>query len=282
MANISKVSLQVSNARGALTSILIVIPGRDLRTMGRLGYYYIIFASRTSAQVYLDNAVRAHKAAQQHTQSSFASAIPPPPGYLVHGEDVDALTKSFCLLPTTQDLHMGIMNPPYSPSFKQMMAKGQFLSLADVTHKHKVLLSIDSDGQLTSEIQGYLHLLGKERGLAYELVEADDAIKRLELRKAQSASTSEAQMQRVDAAETDVDNDSGYTPEADANLEARDYDAQENDQGEMISPKWIISFVSEAEAKRFTRASHGRRFPIFAKGALPHEQPGRMTAEYLW
>lgn len=187
------------------------------------------------------------------------SAIPPPAGHFGKGGDADALKKAFSLLPVSQDLQLNIMMPPYGPRLKLMMVSGELPRLAEVKHEHRVLLMIEGTEQDAADVQRYVYLLGRERGLVYDLVEADDAIKRLPTKRKEPYAEVEAE--ESDTAEP------GYMIDQSGE--------------ESSSQSWIISFLNGAEAKRFARASQGRMFPVFSAGSASH-RPGKMTAEYLW
>lgn len=250
---------------------LRVIPGRDKRTLDRENFYYILFASNAAAQAY-QKSVAAHLyIAHQSTQTSMFSSIPPPPGHKIHGVDADEAKQAYGLLPTSQKLQLNIMVKPYGPQLREMFLMGGYHKIVKIPHKHKVLLHIEGVGQQLWEINKFVHLQGQRRGLAYALVDAEDAIVKLEQRKHRGRF-------KDAAVETDEDGGEGGEEEA-GDGGALLVGEQEKQPTDM---RWIISFASDAEAKRFARGVHGRRFPIYPKGAMVYERPGIVWAEALW
>lgn len=55
-----------------------VVPGRDIKTLERLNYYYLIFSSALSAFAYQGHAIRLHRLVTQQTPQSILSPIAPP------------------------------------------------------------------------------------------------------------------------------------------------------------------------------------------------------------
>lgn len=92
-----------------------MIPGRDVSTLERQNYYFLIFKSKESAYVYQGRATKISKLSQILTPSSFASPTPPPPGYDFEGEDVHDLMKSYTLTPPSQTLSLRKLAAPVAP-----------------------------------------------------------------------------------------------------------------------------------------------------------------------
>ena len=103
------------------TLISAVIPGRDMTTLEKLGYYYLLFKSPISAFIYQGQATRISKLVKMYTPSSLASQMPPPPGYLSEGEDIHELMQSYALTPPRQNISIRQLAPPLTPVIEHIV-----------------------------------------------------------------------------------------------------------------------------------------------------------------
>ncbi|KAL1303369.1 hypothetical protein AAFC00_006766 [Neodothiora populina] len=101
--------------------ILKVIPGRRTSTLERDNFYYILFKSPVSAFSYQVHVTRLHRLAQSQTPTSLTSPIPPPPGYTVNGENIEAMIQSYSLLPLSQEMDIRQLARPLRPSMQQIV-----------------------------------------------------------------------------------------------------------------------------------------------------------------
>lgn len=46
--------------------------------------------------------------------------------------------------------------------------------------------------------------------------------------------------------------------------------------------RWIVSFIDEQEARRFTRRWHRKPFPLRGEGVAVGEPPPLLNAELIW
>ncbi|KAF2097205.1 hypothetical protein NA57DRAFT_77459 [Rhizodiscina lignyota] len=253
-----------------------VIPGRDPHTMERQNFYYIIFKSDRAASAYLANVSKHHRIARENTQSSMLSHIPPPPGYQVKGDDLDAFKQAYGLMSTTQKLQLSFMKKPYSPWLQRLVVEGGYSKIAQWPHKHKVLLFIEGAGQQTSDIERFISLEGKRRGLPFAVVDAQDAIVKVTAKESRKGRDNEDFIETGDIEDERSDSD---VEDSKDNSDALLAPSEEKLSQDV---RWIVSFESDAEAKRFARSVHGRRFPIYPEGSLVYERPGKMWVEVLW
>ena len=229
---------------------------------------------------------RLHLLAAKYTPRNLDSPIPPPPGYIVAGEDIHAALQSFTLIPATQRLVLKLIKPPFSSSVEQIIAQGGYARLAmrNIESPHAVSFHIDGFSPPQSAIETVIEQDGNtNRLLPWGLVrqgaicELDGLIK----------------PDRKTAAEEEDEEEEGY----------EDEDEGEQDEEEQVhlvanqrkgngnkqevkasrgSASWIITFEDGDEAKRFVRAWHKRPFPFSKKSPMYGQPEPIVDAEILW
>lgn len=149
--------------------IIKAIPGRDLATLERQNYYYLLFSSKLSAFTYQGQATRICRMASAHTPSSMTSPIPPPPGCMIDGMDAHAAIEAFALVPASQNLELRQLRPPLSPMVESIIRNQGYSSLVRRKDKmpFEVRLTLDGPQLQTSTIRFILHASGKSRALPW-------------------------------------------------------------------------------------------------------------------
>lgn len=157
---------------------------------------------------------------------------------------------------------------PYSTHIWQLAVHGDLPQLAQIKHQHKVFLRFAGQPLSKRDVQRFVLHEGRFRFMAYNLVEADNAMVGL---IAPSFSAEQACRER-----------GGTDEEIDKYTRWRYVD----DVSGEASNLWIVSFVKGAEAKRFSGAVHEINVPYKRAGITVqhphHPMDGRVTAEVLW
>ncbi|KAI5201115.1 hypothetical protein E4T39_05389 [Aureobasidium subglaciale] len=96
--------------------IVKVVPGRNISTLERANFYFILFSSRAAMNAYRTHVKQLHSLASRHVQSSLTSPIPPPPGNHLSGQDIHASLQSYTLIPPSRPLRLLPLPMQVSPS----------------------------------------------------------------------------------------------------------------------------------------------------------------------
>ena len=167
----------------------------------------------------------------------------------IDGEDAYTMQQDYSLCPPSQRIKLLLLYPLYSPATKQVLDERGYRPLTGEMNKtgRSVLFSVDVQHLLTSEVKKMISLDGRARGLAW-----DESIDRLDTSKATA----------------DVfDGSTGAELDEFSELGARRH----------VSPRWVVSFSTESEARRFIRAWHRRPWP-----STRGDDPPLVQAEFLW
>ena len=235
-----------------------MIPGRDARTLAPLGSYYILFSSPSSAHAYREHAIRLHRLARTHTQQSLHSPLPPPPGYIIDGEDLHALLQSYNLMPPSQKLQLKVLPTPYTPAVQQLIRHGGYsrVKLRNGTTDNTVLLHVDGPWLSTGAIQKMIEVDGRQRrNMSWRKVGGEGAISLLDAPVASQESGED-----VD----EIDRDTSQS------------------KVRQSPPRWLIEFEDEDEARSFVRAWHKRPVPTASVDSNPGESIPIVNAELVW
>ncbi|RDI88659.1 Serine/threonine-protein kinase [Venturia inaequalis] len=264
-----------------------VIPKRDPWTLEQNGNYYIVFNSEEDAKAYKQHVSHVHDLARQHTPTSLTSEIAPPPGYIINGEDVSGLVQSYALIPPQQKLFLQYLVPPFTPLQQNIFKRGGYAQiLGEGRTSVAQVLVVFLEGRQPSyfEISDAVHLDGKRRGLQWKLLPGETAIRKVDMREPKKKEE-ESVLNRDFANEGEVDALSGLEA---AEGGKRKRTVQDRAKTPTYGQRWILSFESVDEAKRFALQWHGRPFPwhdramkkVHRKGF--GEQVLMVRAEYLW
>lgn len=238
--------------------------------MERLNCYYIVFRSFAAAHDYKAHATRmfeiAKKSARRTTQQK-NDLVSKSDQYEIDGEDVHAVKSAFALESSTA-ITLEFEEPFSQSPDSRVIINGAIDYLLQLKHPHRVLLSFSGQPLSKRDLQQYILHQGKTRFMPYSLVDAEDAIIGLIRR-----SYTNAQEQRNSA-------------DHDGQMEIKSGWTLVGDSPEQTSGLWIVSFASDAEAKRFSRAAHQLRVPYKEAGievrGPHHPSEGKVTAEVLW
>jgi hypothetical protein len=248
-----------------------VFPRRNPWTLARdpPGHYFIVFSTTASAHAYLEHLVHVQKLARQYTPTSLASPIPPPPGYLINGEDVHALIKDFTLICPAQTLNVATysIGPGFTKFKAQLFERGGYPEIVGEGRAKvpQVLLTMVAGPQPTYyELGDAIGKSGRDRNRAWQLVEHPDRIRMIE-------------MDRYARSHLNGKDDGGDYRERVAKLKKPDY-----------GQRWILTFLDVEEAKSFVRCWHQRPLPWMRRKAEEEEysrygkQVTMVEAELLW
>ena len=252
---------------------LLVIPGRDPDTLTPLGNYFLLFASYSSAIAYRNEASRLHWLARKFTPTSLTSPIPPPPGYVVDGEDIHAALQSYTLLPPSQKLVLNVMYPPFSSSIQKILDQGGYTRLVNRNVQSKNAVRFRVDGlqlplhvvQKTIERDGRYH-----RPLPWRLIQ-QGAISALD-DGAMTFTSEEEEYEEDEEEEEEEEDEVGKASDGRQNgVKIR--------RGET---RCIIMFEDSDEARRFVRAWNKRPFPLSSKTSFRGRMMPLVDVELLW
>lgn len=265
-----------------------VIPKRDPWTLEQTGNYYIVFNNEEDAKAYKQHVSHVHDLAKQHTLTSLTSEIAPPPGYIINGEDVSGLVQSYALIPPQQKLFLQYLVPPFTPLQQNIFKRGGYAQiLGEGREGVAQVLVVFLEGRQPSyfEISDAIHLDGKRRGLEWRLLPGETAIRKVDMREQQQKKKEEISL---------FERDFGDEGEMDAlgDLEAeggkRKRTVRDRAKTPTYGQRWILSFETVDEAKRFALQWHGRAFPWHDRAMRKRhgrgfgEQVLMVRAEFLW
>lgn len=280
-----------------------IIPGRDSLSLERLPFYYLVFKNPEAALRYQRNASRLHKLSQLHGPSSSLSAIPPPPGLLENGEDVNAALSSYLLTPMGQQLRLNMVVQPYNPALARLIADGGYAPIVPATTPagkpiHKVLFYIEGYEPSPYDLYQIFMQDALSRGLTWPFSHDHQSIHRLrdivDL-KARFASLSTANPRassmmkrkltemRSHDLHASLSNGGGGDGE---NAEGQDAQVINQIIMNRVYNRWVIDFSEEDGARRFARLWHRKVLP--AQASVSHrtwrdvEEVRMCNAEYLW
>ncbi|KAF4551041.1 Hypothetical protein D9617_15g043950 [Elsinoe fawcettii] len=103
-----------------------VIPGRDMDTLERRDYYYLVFESIRSAEEYCDRAHRVAKLYDLCGPPSHVSDRPIPPGLVRPGESPYQVAKLYTLGPHGHPLDLRLMKPPFRENPRNIITVGGY------------------------------------------------------------------------------------------------------------------------------------------------------------
>ena len=238
-----------------------VIPGRNLDTMEKTGTYYLVFASPESASTYKREVERRHALSKMYRPHDISSPVPPPPGYLVNGEDVHALVEGFTLVPPRQKLLITLIYEPFDDLVQSLVDHGGHKALRQGQQKQdqvipqgprtKVLVSVDGPVLPNMSILDGINLDGRSRGWHWNTIEKNPVAK------------------------LDFTGWRGVVP--------GQYKTPGN-HTELLRRRnrWTVEFSTESEAKRFARAWHCTRLPIKSSVHDNGSEGPAVSAEVVW
>lgn len=258
--------------------IIKVVPGRDTTTLERQNFYFLLFKSPVSAFTYQSQVSRLHKISQSQTPNSLISPIPPPPGYMVGGEDIDALLQSYSLLPPSQQIELRQLTSPHSPSVAQIIAYRGYPAITARPDKAPVEVLLHLAGpQLTiPNIRLAFHRVARYRGMPWTGASQDYHtmnIRKWEVRGTNVSPMGTRRLTEYNGTVGDMD---------DLHDEREDSDDTHRPRRAAV-PRYIVGFETDAEAQTFVRYWHRR--PLAMPEDFKYENgdlPPIVNAEILW
>ncbi|KAJ4305415.1 hypothetical protein N0V90_000946 [Kalmusia sp. IMI 367209] len=280
-----------------------VIPGRDPLSLERLPFYYLLFKNPEAALRYQNNAVRLHKLSQLHQPSSALSAIPPPRGFLENGEDIDAATSSYLLVPANQTLQLNMLMQPYNSALGRLIEDGGYKPIVPSTTPagkkiHRVLFHIEGYEPSAYDLFQLFLQDAFRRGFTWPFLHEHQSIHRLrdiiDLKtkflpvsslNPRSANLSKRKRDAYDDPAMSWMNDWGRADDDGAD---DGQDSKEINQIIMnkVYNRWVVEFSEEHGARRFARLWNRKVLPM--QESRRHitwrdlEEVRMCNAEYLW
>ena len=169
-------------------------------------------------------------------------------GEIIEGEDAYRLLQDYALCPPSQRIQLKLLYPSYSAGMRHLLRQRGYHSLLREASKEgsSVLFSVDRKNLPTAVIKQTLSADGRNRGLAWDI-----SINKL------NSSTIADRLEDLTSVEPDQIAEPGLQRHG--------------------SSRWIMSFSSENEARRFVRAWHRRLFPL-GRG----DNNANVQAEFIW
>jgi len=257
-----RLSPKGEHIEGWTSGIIKVIPGRDSRTLESLGHYFILFSSDAAARAYHDQIVRLHTLSKMHTRRSVTSPLPPPPGYLVDGEDLHATLRGFTLIPASHNTaSLRMLARPYRPAVSQMISNGGPAAVANWQRKagEMVLFSIDRGHISLYDVRRVLGEDGRHRNLHWELAGGD---------------------QDIVALSKDGEDAAGELPEEPSKGMEMIHGSKKRSFSQ--PSRFILCFKDRHEARRFVREWHRRPLPPTRERNPGDEPPPVVNVKTLW
>lgn len=211
--------------------------------------------------VYKEEVERRHALSKMYRPHDITSPVPPPPGYLVNGEDVHALVESFTLVPPLQKLLIMPIHEPFDDLVQSLVDHGGYKALRQGQQKQdrlvpdeprtKVLVSVDGPVIPFMSVLDGINLDGKSRSWHWNTIEKNPVLK------------------------LDFTGWRGVVP--------GQFETPAN-HSELLRRRnrCTVEFDTESEAKRFARAWHCTRLP--QKGSVHDNgtEGPMVSAEVVW
>ncbi|KAL8671786.1 MAG: hypothetical protein Q9168_003733 [Polycauliona sp. 1 TL-2023] len=232
--------------------ILKVIPGRDPTTFQQTNSYFLLFPNPAYARTYQNYVTKLHRMAQDHTPTSLQSPLPPPPGTILEGEDVDTLLQDYALCPPSQRINILSMFSPFGVNVRRLIEYQGYPQLTEPTDwtARAVLFWVEGYYPTTNAVRAAIDQDGRERGLQWSSTVRGRNVEQLEL---------------LNEFPEDAEQEEMYEPAMRRRSDRR----------------WIVKLGDENEARRFVRTWHRRPFPLSSDHARG-ERPPIVNAEFLW
>ncbi|KAF1352210.1 hypothetical protein BDV97DRAFT_397251 [Delphinella strobiligena] len=244
--------------------ILKVIPGRDTSTLERQNFYFILFNAPVSAFAYQTHVTRLHKLAQSQTPTSLLSPVPPPPGYLVNGEDIDNMIQSYSLVPLSQEISLRQLAPPLTLSVHQIVLHKGYPNLLIRPDRSpvEVMLRLEGPQLGISHIRSALNKAARDRGMPWTGKETYEMkISRWDIKGTNISPLSRRGFKELKERTFGAMDKSGK--QEDENDQAgEDEDQEARGKPRQTQPGYIIGFDTESEAQTFVAFWHRRAMEL--------------------
>jgi hypothetical protein len=149
--------------------IIKVVPGRNTSTLERGNFYFILFNSRAAMNAYRVHVLSLHSLASRHVPSSLSSPIPPPPGYHLHGQDVDSLLQTYTLVPPSRSLQLLPLPMQVSPSVVDIIHNLGYPDIVKGPLKdpYVVMIRLEGPQMPITMVKGILAKVERERRIPW-------------------------------------------------------------------------------------------------------------------
>jgi hypothetical protein len=258
--------------------ILNVIPGRNLATLERENFYYLVFSSPLSAFVYQGHATRISRLAAEQTPDSLHTALAPTPGYMLNGVDVYAAIQAYTLTSSTQTLTLRQLKPPLIPLVSSIVQRGGYSAILDRPDRmpYEVRLTLEGPQLPTSRIRYIVYESGRERALGWSGGEEAN-VKVSKYEPARPSKSLLAPGSRTERSQllADMNRSQVFFHDSDEVEAAKNYRSANN--------VYILGFHTEHAAQSFVCYWHRRPMDWGKKTVDPDaDLPPIANAELLW
>lgn len=265
--------------------ILKVIPGRNLATLEKENYYYLLFSSPLSAFVYQGHATRIARLAAEQTPDSLHTALAPTPGYMVDGMDVYAAIQAYTLTPSTQTLNLRQLKLPMTSLVASIAKNGGYTAVLDRPDKmpFEVRLTLEGPQIPLSRIRYIVYESGRDRALGWSGGdEANIKITRYEPRRPETSTSGNEEGGSVAwpaAEQSQLSIDMSRS-----RVTSRGSDASEDSlKRRKAHPVYILGFHTEHAAQSFIRYWHRKPMDWGSKRTDSEDDLAPIAnAELLW
>ncbi|KAL5418063.1 hypothetical protein PMIN06_006034 [Paraphaeosphaeria minitans] len=281
-----------------------IIPGRDPLSLERLPFYYLTFKTPEAAIRYQNNAYRLDRLSKLHGPTGSLSVIPPPPGLLENGEDLNAALSTYLLTAQGQPLRLNMVVQPYNPALARLIENGGYAPIVPSTTSagkpiHKVLFYIEGYEPSPYDLYQIFMQDALNRGFTWPFLHDHLSIHRLrdivDL-KARFLALSSANPRASSMVKRKLEEMKSHDPyatfvsptDSGEGDDVEDQDAQALSQVIMnrVYNRWVVEFSDEAGARRFARLWHRKVLPMQAsvrnRTWRDVEEVRMCNAEYLW
>jgi hypothetical protein len=279
-----------------------VIPGRDPLTLERLPFYYLIFKSTQSALEYQNNAARLHKLSGLHQPTSIFSAVPPPPGFLEDGEDLNKVLSQYYLKPTSLALNLNMVMQPYNPRLRDLIERGGYKPIVPSVNTAgkpiwKVLLAIEGWEPSKDDLHDTFFRHAYDTGLTWPFHNGVGAFYRLrdiiDFKSSDAfyaVSTANPRASTSSSSSSSSMSSNEEPPDALSELHLDPLEQSGSAKGGVsqivmnkLYNRWLVEFEEENAARRFARLWNRRVLPSSKNATWKDTEEVRMVnAEFLW
>jgi len=272
-----------------------VIPGRDLATLERQNYYYILFSSPLSAFTYQTRATKISRIVQAKTPRGPASPLAPGPGEFIDGEDVHDMMQSYTLTPPLQQISLRQLAPPLSTVAEQIARCHGYADLVERPNRSpfEVLLRFEGVNPSFTLLNSIIKRVEYTIGVPW----TGEALESYTLTKWEHTGEVQSPLSHVrskdnvlpDNEEPAKDEDGEVDSERKHDIVPRnDYERAEEERiaeraRRRPATSFIVGLETQAEASAFARYWHKR---VLTKGTIKNggqeEAAPIVSAEVLW
>jgi len=230
--------------------------------MAANGVYFLLFATPEAAQAYKSHVSRLHRLSGIYGPT--ALAVPPLLELDTKGVPLNGSLQTYTLMPSTQELHLRIVQQPFSPLIKRLVEQSGYDQLMrGRSSEHEVLISIDGFQPTLYGFRGAIVEDGKARGLLWATSGAHGGFREMW--------TPSERKHDSKPAEENVEK----------NME-QDIKGEKTSEDDGRKPRrFIVSFADRNEANRFVMSWHRRDISLLMADLPPYDR-AIVNAELVW